>query len=395
LRLAVRPLFFGAYAARSATAAATGGIAYLSNYTAGDGTTDDTAGINAALSSGASLVIGEPGATYLISRSGTKRIGAVTQAWCIAVPSGVTFDGNGATLLLANGANACMIVLGSDDSSAPAVRSAIRNWIINGNMAGQTPGFAPCLHLANANLLSVENISVFNASDTAGRFCNCRGSRFIDLYCSASSGAGFVFGAADSGQLLSLCKIDGIYAELCAGLQSNIAGNPTTFVISACSVGKIFGRNCQAGHKIQNTSSFSAVEAAIFDGSAAPGEPALASANSGTKIQGTASAGLIPAGIRIGAVVSTNCTAGQGLYIEAANDCTVESYHGSSNLRDIWLNGTRNRIENVMSVNCGTQGVVYARPTQVKCSVGTIRAENPAGRIVIDDSGKLDVWKIY
>jgi len=98
----------------------------------GDGVTDDTAAIQAALSSGKKLIQGVPGETYLVSAAGTVTVNGVAFSYCLLLANGTTFDLNGSTVKQANAQNSSVIALnGLTDAK-------VINGTVDSNEANQT-----------------------------------------------------------------------------------------------------------------------------------------------------------------------------------------------------------------------------------------------------------------
>jgi hypothetical protein len=125
----------------------------------GDGVTDDTAAIQAALDSGAARVVGA-GFSYLLSST-------------LSVPSNTVFDGEGGTLLLSSTAS---------NGSAMSVGSGceIKNWNIQSNVSGTkkgyygiiTPQASSDVFVHNINFKDIQYGAIANAADD---------SRFFDI----------------------------------------------------------------------------------------------------------------------------------------------------------------------------------------------------------------------
>jgi polygalacturonase len=77
----------------------------------GDGVANDTVAIQAALNSGATVIQGVPGETYLVSASGTVSVNSVAFSYCLLVSNGTTFDLNYSTVKQANAQNSSVIAL--------------------------------------------------------------------------------------------------------------------------------------------------------------------------------------------------------------------------------------------------------------------------------------------
>jgi hypothetical protein len=292
----------------------------------GDGVTDDTAAIQAALDSGAKRISFVEGETYLVSQTGTKTIVSTANRFCLDVPSSVEIDGHFATIKLANSQNATILVNQNAGTTRDS-RIKIRNLNLDGNQANQTTpatGEMPVIRLWDVTKCLLQNINVENARDYAGRFLKCTRTEFFNLNCYSSYGDGWSFGLSADSQPLVDCKIDNIHAESCLGTYGSLEGNPQLFVVQNCVVGKISGRDSGGGIKIQDASADSTFDSLLFTGNT------NGTSNSGVKVQGNNGASLYPKNINIGQIVSRNAW-GTGLFINHVDSVSIGSYMGFEN----------------------------------------------------------------
>ena len=288
----------------------------------GDGTTDDTVAIQAALNSGAKVVQCVQGSTYLVAYAGTFTVNSISQRYCLTVPTGVTFDLQKATIKQSNSQNASIIVLnGTTDS-------AVVNGVLDSNKANQTTpatGEMASVFVHNSTRPTVEKIRAINNRQYAGRFLKNTGGRYVDLWCTDSDADGWSFGI-DGGWSAQIVEafIDNIYAESCTQVYGGgFQGNPAIFTTHRCLVGKVVGKNCAGGIKIQDSSEDSSFDSLTFIGQT------NGTANSGIKVQGNG-AGLQPKRIRVNSANSKSAY-GNGLYVSDAVSVEIGKYHGLSN----------------------------------------------------------------
>jgi hypothetical protein len=372
----------------------------------GDGVTDDTAAIQAALDSGAKRVIFNESETYLVRQTGIKTIVGISNRFCLDVPTGVEIDGHFSTIKLDNSQNATILVNKNAGVSQDSEIN-IHNLNLDGNQGGQTypaAGEMPVIRLWDATKCLLENIKVDNARDYAGRFLKCTKSKFFNLNCYSSDGDGWSFGISAHQQPLVDCQIDNIHAESCIGIAPGVVGNPQLFVVQNCTVGKISGRDSSGGIKIQDASFDSTFGSLIFTGNT------NGTANSGIKIQGNIGVSLFPKNINIGQIVSRNAW-GPGLYINYIDSVSIGSYMGFENGNgggtgsseygvDICPNSGGKQIVQIGSIYSEDNGdsvsvringdSVSIQNIQVKDSVDTAVQITSAGRVNIDNIKHID-----
>lgn len=307
----------------------------------GDGVTNDTAAIQAALNSGGKLIQGVPGETYLVSAAGTVTVNGVAFSYCLLLADGTTFDLNGSTVKQANAQNSSVIALnGLTDAK-------VINGTVDSNEANQTTpatGSMAGVLVHNCTRPQIDKITAINCREYAGRFLKSTGGSYTNLNCLGSDGDGWSFGI-DGGWSAQITDafIDNIYAENCLGTFGSLQGNSAIFTVQRCQVGKVRASNCAAGIKIQDSSSDSFFDSLIFTG------PTNGSVNSGVKIQGNSGAGIYPTRIRINSINSRNCF-GNGLYINAVDSLEIGQYHGFENGAGVGATGS-NQYDVDLNVN--------------------------------------------
>lgn len=290
----------------------------------GDGVANDTDALNNAFASGARLVVGVAGHTYLVRHTGTVSINGTAYRYCVRVPSGVTADGCGATIKSDDAQNSTPLAMFSSTDCAAV------DWVIDCNRSAQTtPGtgeIAAILVYANTRPV-VDNIRAIECRQYAGRFLANTGGRYDRLVCTGCDADGWSFGTnGTAGELREFdCHVGSVHAEACTqAYGSGYQGNPVIVTAVRSMFGRISGKDCAGGLKLQDSCEDVTVGQAVFKGMT------NGSVNSGLKIQGNSGAGLYPKAVIVGQVVCTN-TYGNGLRITSVESCAIGSYFGRSN----------------------------------------------------------------
>jgi hypothetical protein len=349
----------------------------------GDGITDDTVAIQAALDSGGKLVRAKAGDTYLVSFTASKTILGTAHRYCLEIPSGVTFDLNGATLKLADSEDA-VILINENAGTSQDNDIAIINGFIDGNESNQTTpaaGEMGCIFLHDVLRPRVENIVVTDARNFFGRFLTCDTGHFHNLIGKSCDGDGWSFGLSSNSQHVIQSSIDDIYAEDCKGTYGSSAGNGAIFTIQGCNIGKVETKDCAGGIKIQDDSLDCSIGSLIFKGGTND------SANSGIKLQGgTGNKDLKR--INVANVVSDTCHS-EGLRITECMDCSVGTYvgegNGTSGQRDVFIDDCeRVTVGHITSSNCGSTAgpAVWINVDAENYKIGTILVYNTGQRAV-------------
>lgn len=290
---------------------------------AGDGVTDDTAAIQAALDTG-KVVQGVNGKTYLVSYAGTKTMEGQSARYCLSIPSGGGFDGNGCTVKIADASNASAFVSGTDAVASAGV--TLKNTKFDLNGANQSlPTYGPggaAFYFVNFSFADIHHIQ---ATDALDYFCRCikgTDSAFHHLHGVGSTGLGWVFGIAggDEIQRSTFGNITGIDVD--GSLGSPLEGaNPIIWTTVNCCGSNFYAKDCAGGFKIQDSSHDCTFSVFRFDGD-------QTSANSGLKIQGGTGH---PYNIVCSDVVATLCGGG-GLYLWGSLlNVIVDGYVGYRN----------------------------------------------------------------
>lgn len=289
----------------------------------GDGVTNDVAAIQAALDSGAKLVVCDPTKTYLVNHVSTFTVNAVNYRRCLSVPAGVELNGCGATIKLGAAQNSSIVAL-------LASNAALVNVILDCNRTNQTsPATGEMANVIayDVDTIRVENVRARNARQYAGRFMNVRKSRFVGLYCEDSYGDGWSMGTSGSLALeLFDCIADQIFAENCEGTYAGLEGNGIIVTAIRTKFGLLAAKDCHGGTKIQNTTADTTIDTSYFDGD----DHTFGSANSGTKLQGFNAGSLWVNRVSIGKVISRNCY-GNGLLVRQIGSVQIGQYIGYNN----------------------------------------------------------------
>lgn len=329
----------------------------------GDGTTDDTTAIQAALTLAGTtggVVTCTPGSTYIVSHTGSGTAGTAgnnpTWRWSLKIPSNVTVDLNGATIKLAASQDTCIFVnenIGTTQDSG----IIIRNGTLDGNRANQGASTEqhPLIGLYDVVQPVVENIDAVNANMYFGRFHLIYEGRFVGLHGSNSRGNGWNWGVAD--QECFRCFIDDIYAEDCDFISAANPGNGAFFHVVNSAIGKVVTSNCNFGVKVAGDHTRydcnSTIDEVIVLNGADGDDKAF-------KLQGLGASNRLT-GVAVGRVISVDAD-DNSLYVIYADDCHVEAVvaygsNGNDSSRDIYI-GDSDRFSagSLKSVEAGTIG---------------------------------------
>lgn len=311
----------------------------------------DTLALQKALDSGAGVVYGRPGRTYVIDYAGTIEMLGDYHRYCLKIPSGVVLDGRGCTFRLANGANAAML-LNAQAGVTQASDIGIRNLVLDGNSANQTipaTGEMGCLTLYDVARLDLFNIRVLNPRQYAGRLRKIDGAFLQNLWAKGGYGDAWALGIAGTGdQHIVRAFIDQVFAEAFSGTYAGLQGNGAILTAKDTLVGRISTLNCAGGLKVQSDTTDVQIAELIFRGGP------LGTANSGVKVQG--SAGYIVERVSIGKICSIGAY-GEGLHVTGVNGLQLGTYFGHGNnvggatARDCDLRGANVDIDNLIVSN--------------------------------------------
>lgn len=168
----------------------------------GDGTTDDTAAIQAAINSGASEVVFPAGKTYLVSPNSSYVTPEGGAGICINVPSNIRLVMYGATILQKSGTAGTGAIIGNSASTVTNV--TIEGGIVNGN-SNNTTGNMNGVVLFNSTNCQIKNVTI-------------QSTRFIGVGFRAPAATTSVFFGENS---ITGCNVE---STLYIGIQCNRQG---------------------------------------------------------------------------------------------------------------------------------------------------------------------------
>ncbi len=330
---------------------------------------------------------------YEVVNSGQKFFNSVPYDYSLSIPSGANFDLNGATLKLADGQNAIILINknpGNDPSSMDSKIKIFRG-ILDGNEQKQTienamNGDVSVIEMIGVNGLELKDLTVKNALQYFGRMLKVDDGKFVNLMGTNSRGDGWSFGIASLE--VSHSQLDNITAtdvkgnfDLGKGELHKRQGNPIIGAITDSKIGKLVALQSNAGIKIQDTSRDLVIDSIYFEASKEH------SPNCGLKIQGDISKeGLYPVRIAVNKVVVKNCApygtspAGAGLYLHGFKNVTINSYEGFNN-GGYWIENNEPMGYPAVWIDNG-QGL----------KINSLRSENCQGSCVSIRLGASDYW---
>ncbi len=338
-----------------------------------------------------------PNATYLVSFTGNKTIvqgdGPFYQRYCLQIMSNTTLDLEGSTLRLANGQNASILINQHPFfGDTTDTKITVEDGTFDGNHLNQTypaSGSTSCLFLSNCTEVTNVDLTFNNVRDLAVYWQKVSNSYADQLDCSSSDGDGFFFGfysptSSYDARVYNI-HVGTVVANNCLNNTYIVGsfirqGNPVLINAVNSTFDLMQASGCGGGFKVSEGSLNDTIGEADFVGTPqAQANSANATNNSGFKIQGLG-VGSDPQGIVVNKVVSTGC-AGSGLYIENAENCTVQSYSGTQDgwigNPDIWMGtGTGNTIGQATSVDAASEGFV-ARALANNYFVGSLTVVDP------------------
>ena len=123
----------------------------------GDGVTDDTAAIQAALDSGASQIIFSSG-TYLVRSVGTVTYDSVSFNYCLKIPSNITLKGLHTKSIIKLDDSQDAVVFVNSNFAGSNSRITLRDLYIDGNSTNQTASFNKADGFLLNNIFNLEII---------------------------------------------------------------------------------------------------------------------------------------------------------------------------------------------------------------------------------------------
>ena len=322
----------------------------------GDGVTNDVAAIQSALNAAATLkrrVIGNKGDVYLVLSQGTKNFmtSSVTGlAYCLEIPTGVTFDLRGATLKSNSDAVIISNKLSATNTDTDIV---LENGVLDGGSVLLIE--KPFIFFYGVTGLVMRNITVQNTKHLVSTLTNIANSYFDNLTAKNVVGNSWQFGLPTVGQDVRDSYIGSIFSyDITPESEPMVPGNGFIGNLVRCTVGTIFCRNVGSGVKIQQGShniTINTVDIRLTNNT---------NLNSGFKIQGTSGENVY--NVVVGTVKASE-QRGCGLYVEYAKDVRISQYFGENNAitgeyPDFWLSGVNTSVDNVWSKNSGGTGVL-------------------------------------
>lgn len=357
----------------------------------------DLAAIAAALTlaslAGGGTVRLQAGSIYWISTPNTLTLGVpsggtTTLSYALAIPSNVTIDINGATVIAASGALGALIVNahptnGGGDVGIGIISSSAVG-IIDGNNQVPPVGARALIMMCWTSRPRIDNIRIQNGytagleayANTLGQY-GTGGGIMVDTM----KGGGIDLGQPFANTLETFATAGRLIARNCQAEPGNTFFNPGNGVfmdMANSSIDTIIGINNTGGDKLALPSTDVQIGKVygINNGDS--------NGNSGFKFQGGSGTGTG------GNSNVTRCEAGlihmvnqngTGLYMDSCIDCTVGKYIGennalTSNFPDVWVGGIRDTINDLYSDGAQQAGLAI-RQYAVDPTFGTIRIRNP------------------
>jgi hypothetical protein len=338
----------------------------------GDGVTDDTVALQAALDT-LNEVRGKPGATYLVRRKAGKR-------YCLLWKSNMRWVGNGSVIKLANSEYvssvgcSVLMTLGVDDAPATITTNTYFEGIVDGNYQNQgtitVAGnfFTPTVYvnkIANTEWdITVRNGNVL-AFYTTGSSAEIYDNR-LRARVEASRGGGVSLNG-------TRWQVSEVYAKDILWVDNNsVQGNPFIATISDSNVGQIYAENFGYGVKFQDGCENVTIGQIV----AKQGAGSSTQKDRGVKFQGTSATP--NKNISVGNIVVQGMQPG-GLYIYETDRITIGSYIGSGN----GTNGSLGENDRVDTYIVDSNDVVISSLTVEGCGQYPLITQNDSNNINI------------
>ena len=308
----------------------------------GDGVTNDTAALQAALDT-LQEVRGSPGKTYLVRRvAGTR--------YCLRWQTGMRWVGGGSTIKLANNeyvaSVGCSVIMsdGVDLSPSTITTDTYFEGTVDGNTANQGAiiaggaWFTPTIYVNkitrttwNVRVIGGHVYAFYSAAQSTQNADNA-----ISADVSNCTGGGVWFNGTRWNAPSIIAK-DIAFAEV-----TGTTGNPLVVSVTDSMFGRIWASNYGFGIKFQGDCSNVTVDSII----ALQGAGTATQKDRAVKFQGDGSVG--HRNISVGNIVAEGFDV-NGLYIYQCNNITIGSYIGNDNGQDSGLSA-QNRAD-VLIVN--------------------------------------------
>lgn len=346
--------------------------------------------VTAASNAGGGTVRLRAGQTYTINTPnsqtyGTPSGGTTTLSYAIALPSNVTLDLNGATLLAASGATGILVTnahptSGGGDVSVGLVSSSAIG-IVDGN--GQIPavGARGLVEFAWTTSPKAYNVRAQNGYTVGFFFYGNTNGDYDELSTNSIKGGGISMGQPFTNAWETNPTIGRVLTQNCTPEPGNTFFNPGNGVYLVASGGttvSITGINNTGGDKLDRPSIDHQITAVFGINNGDSG------GNSGFKFQGGTSSSTTtsssPIRCEVGLVHMINQN-GAGLYMDGCIDCTVTKYVGRNNgiagsYPDVWMGGVRDTVGDLLSDGAWQDGLLI-RGYAVDPRVRTARIRNP------------------
>lgn len=295
----------------------------------GDGETNDTPAIQAAIETGKPVIF-ENNKTYLLYASETQE---KAKRYALSVPSNTILDLNGATLKLANNQNCCLLI-NADIVTVNNVYGrntdiTIINGIIDGNCDNQeqvnVSTSVPTVLMWGADRLNFYNLTIRNAYCAALYLRNTENSFIDNVSVKYAIGCGISVIAGYSYCIGSVIveDVNKFPVEL-----SGFYGNSFIGTFYNTYIGSVISINSYWGVKIQDGSTDVHVGSIIATGGNYTDYDTITGPNAGIKIQGLSDV-IRCNNIKIDSITVRNYST--GLYVYASNNVDIKSYTGVEN----------------------------------------------------------------
>jgi hypothetical protein len=347
----------------------------------GDGVTDDTAAIQAALNTGKTIVFPRA-ATFLVSQAATKSFITTTGAtttlgYCLQVPSGTRVEMNGSTLKLASGD--AVVLCNSSTAAISDTDIEIIDGVVDANNVAFTSATATNFYGITGGTI---DLKVKNSTRGGVVMLACVGLSIPTIEAIDCDGVSITLGTTPTGLHCSDLDIGTLKCTRAGFVSSpNQVGNSFLLSVQRSQIEKLWAVDCDAAIKIEYKTQDTQIGVVIVDGGGVAGN----SYNSGLKIQGV-DASSVCQRITIGAVIAKDCQ-GSGLYTVWAEDIEIGRYIGQGNAQasqdtDIVLAG-KIHIGSAVSNASGIGGVSVSNASnnlyagRISVAIDSLYVENP------------------